>query len=45
MCTGDNLDTAIAIGKDAGILTQSDVISQYTCMTGKEFRGAVGGLK
>lgn len=45
MCTGDNLDTAKAIGKDAGILTESDVKSQYTCMTGKEFREAVGGLK
>ena len=45
MCTGDNLDTAKAIGKDAGILTESDIKSQYTCMAGKEFREAVGGLK
>lgn len=45
MCTGDNLDTAKAISKDAGIITESDVKSQYTCMTGKEFRDAVGGLK
>ena len=46
MCTGDNIDTAIAISKNAGIVTEVQVdASQYTCMTGKDFREAVGGLK
>jgi len=45
MCTGDNLDTAIAISKNAGIVTNEQVLeSEYTCMTGKNFREAVGGL-
>jgi Ca2+-transporting ATPase len=38
MCTGDNIDTAKAIAKDAGILLPSDIgnedASPYTCMTG-----------
>jgi Ca2+ transporting ATPase len=46
MCTGDNIDTAIAISKNAGIVTEAQVeSSSYTCMTGKDFREAVGGLK
>jgi len=45
MCTGDNIDTAIAISKNAGILPEGHVIEEYTCMTGKQFREAVGGLK
>jgi len=46
MCTGDNIDTAIAISKNAGIVTAEQVAkSKYTCMTGKDFREAVGGLK
>jgi len=46
MCTGDNIDTAIAISKNAGIVTKEQLeASKYTAMTGKEFREAVGGLK
>jgi len=46
MCTGDNIDTAIAISKNAGIVTEEQVnSSQYAAMTGKDFRIAVGGLK
>jgi Ca2+ transporting ATPase len=44
MCTGDNIDTAIAISKNAGILPEGTPIEQYTCMTGKEFREIVEGL-
>jgi len=45
MCTGDNIDTAIAISKNAGIITKKQVQEHpYSCMTGKQFREAVGGL-
>ena len=44
MCTGDNIDTAIAISKNAGILPEGHPIEQYTCMTGKQFRETVEGL-
>jgi Ca2+ transporting ATPase len=45
MCTGDNIDTAIAISKNAGIVTKEQLeASKYTAMTGKDFREAVGGL-
>jgi magnesium-transporting ATPase (P-type) len=47
MCTGDNLDTAIAISLDAGIITQQELLQDeqgYLCMTGKNFREAVGNL-
>jgi len=43
MCTGDNKDTAIAISKDAGIVTKEEAEgNEYACMTGKEFREEVG---
>jgi Ca2+ transporting ATPase len=54
MCTGDNLDTAVAISKNAGIVTQKEIDDPkakgkdgecYTSMKGKDFREAVGGLK
>jgi calcium-translocating P-type ATPase len=46
MCTGDNIDTAIAISKNAGIVTSEELAaSEYTAMTGKDFDTAVGGLK
>jgi len=46
MCSGDNIDTAIAISKNAGIVTEEQIAeSEYTCMTGKNFRIAVDGLK
>ena len=45
MCTGDNIDTATAISKNAGIITEQDVkdkSKKYVCMTGKDFREEVG---
>jgi len=52
MCTGDNIDTAIAISKEAHILEDKDIreledheYKHYICMTGKDFREAVGGLQ
>jgi len=49
MCTGDNIDTATAISINAGIVTQEEIDASpeskmYSCMTGKDFRNAVGGL-
>jgi len=47
MCTGDNLDTAIAISLEAGIITSEDLLHNeqgYLCMTGKNFREIVGGI-
>lgn len=46
MCTGDNIDTATAISKNAGIIREEDLEenSEYMCMTGKDFREAVGGI-
>lgn len=45
MCTGDNIDTAIAISKNAGIVTKEQIqASPYTAMTGKDFRETVEGL-
>jgi magnesium-transporting ATPase (P-type) len=48
MCTGDNVDTAKAIAKDAGILPQNidfENVNKYTCMTGQEFEQMVIGSK
>jgi magnesium-transporting ATPase (P-type) len=46
MCTGDNIDTAIAISKNAGIVTPEQLSSSpFAAMTGKDFREAVDGLK
>jgi len=44
MCTGDNIDTAIAISKNARIVTDEQVEEKYCCMTGKEFREFTGGI-
>jgi len=47
MCTGDNIDTATAISMEAGIITRADMLNNeagYLCMTGEQFRTAVGGL-
>ena len=46
MCTGDNIGTAIAISKDAGIVTQKEIDAnpEFTWMTGKKFREYVGEL-
>lgn len=52
MVTGDNIETAMAIAKEAGILLSSSENKpgkagqgRYRCMTGAEFRGLVGELK
>ncbi len=53
MVTGDNLETAMAIAKEAGIIpTGTDAktgkaggSSRFRCMTGVEFRKHFGGLK
>lgn len=45
MCTGDNLETAIAISKNAGIVTEKEAEgpnAEYACTTGKDFRTKVG---
>jgi magnesium-transporting ATPase (P-type) len=34
MCTGDNLDTAIAISKNAGIVSDIQAEEEWTCLTG-----------
>ena len=45
MVTGDNLETAMAIAKDAGIISNNTKRSRFTCMTGDAFRKHFGGLK
>lgn len=45
MCTGDNIDTAKAISKNAGIITAEEAKHDFACMTGKEFRETVGEIK
>lgn len=45
MVTGDNLSTAKAIAKNAGILNASEAKQKYSCMEGKTFREEVGGLE
>ena len=45
MVTGDNIDTAVAIAKEAGIIGDSDLLENeqgFLCMTGKTFRKLVG---
>lgn len=45
MVTGDNIDTAVAIAKEAGIIGDSDFLENeqgFLCMTGKTFRKLVG---
>lgn len=45
MVTGDNLETAIAISKNANIIpNNADPEKGFVCMTGKKFREMVGGL-
>ena len=45
MATGDNIDTAIAISRNANIITE-DLLkaSKFSAMTGKDFREHVGVL-
>jgi len=47
MCTGDNIDTATAISKNAGIVTKEDIAShpKWSRMEGKDFRATVGTIK
>ena len=55
MVTGDNLETAVAIAKEAGIIPTAATTSsssknksnssRFRCMTGAEFRKQVGGLR
>jgi len=51
MCTGDNLETAKAIAKDAKIISDDfqsinndKNYQKYVCMTGQQFREEIGGL-
>lgn len=44
MVTGDNLVTAIAIGKECGILDPTESTDNQVCMTGPDFHDFVGGL-
>lgn len=46
MVTGDNLETATAIARQACILTDSDLADNeesYVCMNGADFRNAIDG--
>jgi magnesium-transporting ATPase (P-type) len=45
MCTGDNIDTAVAISKEAGIVTEDAAKEKFACMTGKDFREEVGEIQ
>jgi magnesium-transporting ATPase (P-type) len=46
MATGDNIDTAIAISKNAGIVTNEQLAaSKFAAMTGADFRAYVGEIK
>lgn len=42
MCTGDNLDTAKAISRNAGILGEGEDQIPNSCLTGQQFREIVG---
>lgn len=44
MASGDNLETAISYALKAGIITKEESSDPKICMTGEEFRNAVGGL-
>jgi len=50
MCTGDNIHTATAISKEAGIINEEDLRDtehpkEYLCMEGHKFSEMVGPLK
>lgn len=45
MVSGDNLETAIACAKKAGILLEGEEKAEMRCMTGEEFSRAIGGVR
>jgi Ca2+ transporting ATPase len=47
MCTGDNIDTATAISKNAGIITDADIARnpKWSRMVGSDFRATVGTIR
>ena len=45
MISGDNMLTARACAIKVGILSADEADQEYVCMTGDEFRNAVGGLE
>ena len=54
MVTGDNIDTAIAVAKEAGIIPSGGLVgeiknksnsSRYRCLTGPQFRKYIGGMR
>jgi len=46
MATGDNIDTAIAISREANIVNDDQLkASKFTAMTGADFRAYVGEIK
>lgn len=45
MISGDNIHTAIACAKKAGILLEGEERIDKVCMNGKEFRELVGGVR
>lgn len=46
MVTGDNMLTAVAIAKEAGILPKDFIMTgNYEVMEGHKFREMVGGLR
>jgi magnesium-transporting ATPase (P-type) len=45
MVSGDHLETAKAVAIKAGIISEAEANDRYCCMTGEEFRNAVGQLR
>ena len=44
MVTGDNRDTAVAIAKEANILSHDQKVTKYAAMEGEQFFNLIGGL-
>ena len=42
MISGDHLETAKSVAIKAGIISETEANDRYVCMTGEEFRNAVG---
>jgi Ca2+ transporting ATPase len=45
MVSGDHIETAKAFAIKAGIISEAEANDRYCCMTGEEFRNAVGQLR